>query len=462
MDINGKGKPVLEPVLERVFRLSESGTTVRTECLAGVTTFLTMSYIIFVQPAVLSTDFAGNPTGLDANAVLLATCVISALSCVGMGLLARYPIALAPGVGENFFFVSVIMALSAAGFESPWRVALGVVFIAGVVFFILSLLRVREAIINAVSPSVRSGIAVGIGVFIAFIGLQNGGVIIDHPSTLTTLNTQFFSSESAPDLAVFFVGLLLAAGLQARRARGAILWGILGATLVALALQKIPFNGIFGIPQIEQSAALQMDLPSAFSLTCLPFIIVFVFMDTFDTVGTLVGVAEQAGFMENNKLPRASRALAIDAAGTVAGAAMGTSTITSYVESAAGVAYGGRTGLTSVVVGLLFLVALLFSPLIGMIGQYPPITAPALVVVGCMMMRNATHIDWHDHSEAIPAFLIAIGIPLTYSIADGLTIGFIAYPVIKLIGGKWRATHWLMSVLAVILLAYFLLVRIQI
>jgi len=458
----GSGDRLLKvtKMLERIFRLTENRTTVRTELVAGLTTFLTMAYIIFVQPAVLSTDFAGQPTGLDYGAVLLATCLISALTTVFMGLYARYPIALAPGMGENFFFVSVIMALGAAGTADAWRVALGIVFIAGLIFLLLSILRVREAIINAVSPSLRNGIAAGIGLFIAFIGLKNGGLLVARPeSTWVGLNV---SNLMSADVLVFMVGLLVTGGLQGRRVRGAILWGILAAAIVALCLGRIEYKGIFGLPEIAQHAAFRMDIAGALKLNCLMFILVFVFMDMFDTVGTLVGVAEQAGFMQNNKLPRASRALVVDAAGTVAGACMGTSTITSYIESAAGVAYGGRTGLTSVTVGALFLVALLFSPLIGMIGRYAPITACALVVVGSMMMKNARKIDWDDYSESIPAFLIAIGIPLTYSIADGLALGFVSYPVVKLISGRGRSVSWLMYVLAAVLVAYFAFVRVRV
>jgi len=449
-------------MMEKLFDLPGNKTTFRTELLAGLTTFLTMAYIIFVQPAVLTTDFAGNPTGLDYGAVLLATCLISGLTTIFMGIYARYPIALAPGMGENFFFVSVIMTLTAAGFANAWQVALGIVFVAGVIFFLLSVLRVREAIINAVSPSMRNGIAVGIGLFIAFIGLKNGNLIIARPGTLVGLNTNLAQPDVMKDVGVFFFGLVVAAGLQARRVRGSILWGIFAAALLALCLGKITYTGLFGLPKIIEPAAFRMDIRSALSLTCIPFVIVFLFMDMFDTVGTLVGVAEQAGFMRNNKLPRASRALVVDAAGTVVGACLGTSTITSYIESATGVAYGGRTGLTSITVGTLFVLALVFSPLIGMIGNYLPVTACALVIVGAMMMRNGRKIDWDDYSESLPAFLIAAGIPLTYSIADGLTLGFISYPIIKLISGRGKNVSWLMYVIAVILLAYFIFVRVRI
>lgn len=452
-------------MMERMFKLAENKTNVRTELLAGLTTFLTMAYIIFVQPAVLTGKAMGMETGMDFNAILLTTCIISGLSTIFMGLYARYPIALAPGMGENFFFVSVIAALAGAGIANAWQTALGIVFLAGVIFFILSLLKVREAIINAVSPSMRNGIAAGIGLFIAFIGLKNGGLIVDNPGTLVGLNTDLLEPGVAKPVAVFLVGLVVAAGLQGRRVRGAILWGIGAAAALALILGEIRFtggfHGILGLPEIQEPTAFRMDIRTALTAVCIPFIIVFVFMDMFDTVGTLVGVAEQAGFMQNNKLPRASRALLVDATATVAGACMGTSTVTSYIESAAGVAAGGRTGLTAVTTGVLFLLALIFSPLVEIIGNYLPITACALVVVGAMMMRNARKIDWDDHSEAFPAFLIAIGIPLCYSIADGIAIGFVCYPIVKLISGKGRQVSRLMYALSAVLLAYFLLVRVN-
>ncbi|MFA5261630.1 MAG: NCS2 family permease [Candidatus Omnitrophota bacterium] len=440
---------------EKVFHLKKEGTSFRTEVLAGLTTFLTMSYIIFLQPAVLSKDFGGNPTGMDFGAILLATCLSAACSSIFMGLYAKYPIALAPGMGENFFFVSVIMSLTAMGVRDAWQTALGIVFISGVIFFALSALRVREAIIDAVSPSMRNGIAVGIGLFITFIGLQHGRLIIDKPGTLVGLNTHF----AAPDILVFFTGLIVTSVLRVRKVRGAILWGILAGAFLALCLGKIQYQGIFGFPVIKQSLIFKMNVVEAFRMAYLPFIMVFLFMDMFDTVGTLVGVAEAAGFMDGNRLPRADRVLVVDAAWTVGGACLGTSTVTSYIESAAGVAFGGRTGLTSVTVGALFFAALLFGPFIGMIGNYPPITAPALVIVGVMMIESVKKIDWDDPSESIPAFLTMIGIPFCYSIADGLALGFISYPVIKLLSGRGRDMSWLMIVLAGLLLVYFIFVR---
>jgi adenine/guanine/hypoxanthine permease len=442
-------------VLDRVFRLSARGTSVRTEVLAGVTTFLTMAYIIFVQPAVLSTDLAGKPTGLDFGAVLVATCLGSAFASILMGLAADYPIALAPGMGENFFFVTVVMGLSALGVPDPWQTALGMVFLSGVVFLLLTVLRVREAVIDAISPSMRNGIAVGIGLFISFIGLRNGSIIVPKPGTLLGLNTQMASA----DVAVFALGLLVSAVLLVRKARGALLWGILAAAALAWTLGKIHFAGVVGLPHVAQRAWLTMDLGRALQPALVPFIIVFLFMGLFDTVGTLVGVAEQAGLLENGRLPRANRALLTDATGIAAGACLGTSTITCYIESAAGVAAGGRTGLTAIVVGLLFLLALLFGPLVRMIGGYAPLTAPALVLVGTMMIQNARKIAWDDPSEAIPVFLTIVGIPLSYSIADGLALGFVSYPAVKLLGGRGREVGWLTYVMGALLVAYFLFVR---
>ena len=442
-------------MLNRFFRLDARGTDVRTEALAGLTTFLTMAYIIFVQPAVLSTDLAGRPTGMDLGAVLVATCVGSALASVLMGLLADYPIALAPGMGENFFFVTVVMALVGMGVPDAWQTALGMVFLSGVAFILLTVFRVREAVIDAISPSMRNGIAVGIGLFIASIGLQHAGLIVGRPGTLVGLSNQL----GTPEVAVFGVGLISAGALLARRVRGALLWGILASAGLALALGKIEYAGLFGLPEIHGRAAFSLNIARALDPALVPFIIVFLFMGLFDTVGTLVGVAEQAGLMKDNRLPRANRALLADAAGITAGACLGTSTITCYIESAAGVAAGGRTGLTAVVTGVLFLAALLLGPLVKMIAGYPPITAPALVLVGAMMLQSARRIDWDDPSEALPVFLTLAAIPLSSSIADGLALGFVAYPVVKLLGGRWRDVHWLSYVMALLLVAYLLLVR---
>ncbi|NUQ65455.1 MAG: NCS2 family permease [Pirellulales bacterium] len=478
-------------MLDRFFAFSQNNTNLRTELLAGLTTFLTMAYIIFVQPAVLSGSIFHPPidTGIDFGAVTVATCLSTALASALMGLYGRYPIAQAPGMGENFFFVLSTLPVAAGmiargavapGTTTAWQIALGVVFVSGVLFLVLSFLGVRELLLDAISPSMRNGIAIGIGLFIALIGLRNANLVLVDNNGLR-LNTAFAS----PDLIVFFVGLLVTAGLHARRVRGSIVWGIVAATLLAVVLQHalpaLP-TGLADSPTVTQSGLmkhftiarsvlstppsigptfLKMDVRNALSWTMAPFILIFLFMNLFDTLGTLIGVCEQAGFIKDGKLPRARQALASDAIATAVGAALGTSTVTSYIESAAGVEQGGRTGLTAVVVAVLFLLALFFSPIIAMVGSYPPITAPALVIVGSMMILNVLKIDWSNYAEAMPAFLVMIGIPLSYSIADGLALGFVLYPPVKLLAGQGREVRWLMYVMAAVLLAYFVLVRAQ-
>jgi len=441
-------------MLERIFKLRERGATVSTEVLGGLTTFLTMAYVIFVNPAILSTDFAGNMTGLSFDAALVGTCFAAAVATFLMGVYANFPIAQAPGMGENFFFVTVVMALGAQGIANSWQVALGVVFISGLVFLLLSLLRFRKAIIDAISPSMKNGIAVGIGFFIAFIGLRNGGLIVASQGTAVA----FARNLLTPEILIFLFGLLFTAVLHTRRVRGAILWGIAATTIAALAAGEVQYTGIFGLP--HEHAFFKLDILGALKLSVVPFIVIFLFMDLFDTVGTIIGVSEQAGFMEDNKLPGGNRALVSDAVGTVVGSLSGTSTVTSYIESAVGVEYGSRTGLSSVVVAALFLLALFLNPVIGMVGKFTPITAPALVIVGSLMMRNVKNIVWDDFSEAVPAFLIMIGIPLSYSIADGMAVGFIAYPVIKLLSGRGKDVHWLMYVVAAMFIVRYTLMTV--
>jgi len=332
-------------------------------------------------------------------------------------------------------------------------------------------------VMNAISPSMKHAIAAGIGLFIAFIGLQNAGLVVKDPGTAVRLNANFAS----PDLVVFFVGLLVAAGLHARRVRGSILWGILAAGALAVALKlAIPQLGLAAEPVVAGSGLaqrfeiaeavvaappslaptlLQMDVRGALTPAMAPIVAVFLFMVFFDTVGTLVGVAQQAGFMRDNRLPRARQAFVSDAVGTVAGACLGTSTVTSYIESATGVEQGGRTGLTALTVAVLFLVALFFSPVVEMLGAYAPITAPALVLVGGMMLGSVRHLDWDDYTEVVPGFLVLVGIPLSYSIADGLALGFMCYPVVKLLGGRAREAGWISWLVAALLLGYFLFVR---
>jgi AGZA family xanthine/uracil permease-like MFS transporter len=464
-------------MLERFFRLSENQTTVRTELIAGLTTFLTMAYIIAVQPAVLSGAMFGMETGMDFGAVTTATCLSAALATTIMAFHARYPIAQAPGMAGTFFFVfSAIPAATAAGFSNNWQVALGVVFISGMLLLVMSLTGLREMIFNAISFSMKGAIAAGIGLFIAFIGLKNAGVIIKNPASAVQLNTNFAS----PDWIVFFIGLLTTAVLQTRKVRGSILWGIVASTILAgvlkitmpLILTDSPLvagsmlmksfhfaTGVVATPPSLAPTFLHMDVAHALSPKMLPFVVVFLFMLTFDSVGSLIGVCEQAGFTRGNILPRARQAMVSDAVGTVAGATLGTSTVTSFIQSASGVQQGGRTGLSGLVVAALFLLALFFSPIIAMVGSYPPITSPALVLVGAMMIPNAAKIDWRDFTESIPAFLTMIGIPLSFSISDGLALGFITYPIIKSLSGRGREIGWLPYVLGAALMLYFIFVR---
>ena len=478
-------------MLDRFFKLTENNTTVRTELLAGLTTFLTMAYIIVVQPTILSGQL-GKPTGMDFNAVMVATCIAAALATAIMGLYARYPIAQAPGMGENFIFVLTLLPAAnvmidnmvaagelEAGTVAGWQVGLGVIFYSGVLFLILSMLGVREKLMDAISPSMRNGIAIGIGLFIVLIGFSSAGLLATDPGTGWKLNTRF----NSPDLIVFFFGLLVTASLHARRVRGSIIIGIIAATLFSVVLKYgLPLLGeeVMSSSLVENSMLLKefkpagdlvsappsiaptfmkMDLVLSLSWAMAPFILIFLFMDLFDSLGTLIGVSEQAGLIRDNRLPRAKQALMSDAVGTVAGAALGTSTVTSFIESASGVEQGGRTGLTAVTTAGLFILALFFSPIADMIGSYRPITAPALVVVGTMMMRNVSKIDWGNYAECLPSLLIIAGIPLCFSIADGLALGFIAYPLVKLFSGQGRDVKWLMYVMAIVLVVYFIAVR---
>ena len=450
--------------IREFFKLKERKSSVRVEVLAGITTFMTMSYIIFVQPNILSGAFTGQHTGMDHDALVAGVCIAAAFGSILMGLWANYPIALAPGMGENFFFVGVIsscVALGVAPPETAWQTALGIVFLSGAVFLVLSFMNVRELVMNSISPSMKHAMACGIGLFIALIGLKSGGVIHTvHGNYI--LNSDNFDSATA---LIFFTGLTVIAILHVVKIRGSVLWGILTAAAIAFFLGKIEFKGLVGPPPSIGPIFAKMDLTSVFSnfFKLLPFIIIFTFMDVFDTLGTLVGVASQSGLMKDNKLPNAKRAFAADSIGTIFGVFCGQSTVTSYIESSTGVEYGGRTGLTAVTTGLCFIIAVFFTPFIAMIGNYPgginPITAPALVIVGAIMMKSVKKIDWDDFSEAVPAFLILAGIPFTFSIADGLTLGFIAYPVIKLFGGKAKETGWLTYLIGATLLLYLICVK---
>lgn len=438
--------------LSGYFKFKENNTNFRTEITAGFTTFLTMAYIIFVQPAVLSQG------GMDFGAVMVATCLSAALATFIMGLLANYPIALAPGMGENFFFVFTVIIAMGIG----WRTALGVIFISGVLFLLLTILKVRERIIETIPESLKHAIAVGIGFFIAFIGLVNAGLVVKPAAGMLQLG----DVRSKPTL-LALLGLFIIVTLMIRKIRGAILWGMFATTLVGFLVGGVIYHGILSSPPSVGPTFLKLDIIGALKWELFTIIIVFLFMDVFDTIGTLIAVSEEAGFMKAGRLPRAGRALMADAVGTVFGSLAGTSTVTSYIESCAGIEEGGRTGLTSVTVGLLFLVSLFFYPLARMVGGgyevasgalLYPITAPALIVVGSMMTRNIVKVDFSDYTESIPAFLVMLGMPLTFSIADGLAFGFISYPILKIVSGRAKEASWLTYVLGLVfILRYALL-----
>ncbi len=435
--------------LDRYFKITEQGSDIVKETRAGLVTFLTASYIIFVQPAILS------QAGMDFGAVMTATCISSAIGCFIMGLWANYPIALAPGMGINFYFTFSVVI----GQKINWEVALGAVFISGVLLIVLTLVKFREIIINSIPENLKIGIAVGIGLFITFIGFVQGGLVVNSPGTLVQLG--LLGSKPAM---FTILGLVIIVALISRKVTGALLIGMLAMCILGIPFGVVEFKGIVSAPPDISPTFMKLDILGALDLGILTIAGVFLFVDLFDTAGTLVGVGHMGGFIKNGKLPRATRAMVPDSVATTVGALAGTSTVTCYIESAAGIAEGGRTGLTSVVTGLLFLLALFFSPLAETIGggfvsedgaTLYPVTAPVLIVVGCMMVASVTKIDWQQWDEAFPSFLILIGMPLTYSIADGMALGFISYPLIKILTGKARAVHWCMYLIALLFVARY-------
>jgi len=440
-------------MLERLFHLREKNTNAHTEIAAGITTFVTMAYIIFVQPMVLSGEFLGpgkppDVEFMDKTGVMLATCIASALACFIMAFVANYPIALAPGMGENFFYALIVAGFISVGSKVSWQAALGVVFVSGVIITVLTLFKFRETIINIIPDSLKNAIAVGIGLLIAFLGLTGSGIIVKHPSPGAIVKMgNLVSSE----VIITVAGLLVIGFFMVRKIKGGLIVGLMVSALTALLLGKAKFTGVFSVPDFRAlgRTAFQLDIPGAFRIGLVTILIVFVIMDFFDTVGTFIGVGRQAGLVdENGKLKNVGRALFADALGTVVGALAGTSTTTSYIESAAGIQQGGRTGMTALTVGVLFLIGMFIAPLMMMITSCPAITAPALIMIGVMMGGGAARIKWEDYREAIPAFLIVMGIPLTMSIADGMAFGFILYSALMLLSGRWREVHWLMYALS--------------
>ena len=430
--------------LEAVFHLSEHGTSIRTEALAGLTTFFTLAYIIFVQPAVLSA------AGMDFGAVFVATCVASGIATLMMAVFANYPIAVAPAMGHNFYFAFTVVV--AGGI--PWRIALGGVAVAGMLFVLTAGVGLRERLITAIPDSLKHAIGVGIGLLISMVGLQWAGVIVDSPGTLVALG----DLRTAPVL-VALGGFAVIAVLTARGVQGALLIGILVSSLVAWIVGFTAFQGVASAPPSLMPTLLQLDVLGALQPEMIAVIFVFFFLALFDSVGTLVGVAERAGLMRNGTLPNARGALLADAVGTVVGAGLGTSTVTAYVESATGVAAGGRTGLANVVTAAMFFLALFISPLVAMVGggydagngqTLYPVVAPALVIVGTTMVGGVRSIMWDDPTEAIPAFLTIVMMPLTVSITEGIAFGFMTFATLKLATGRAREAHWLVHLFAVL------------
>lgn len=441
-------------MLEKVFKLKENNTNLHTELLAGLTTFMTMAYIIVVNPGIISGIEEALPgKGMPVDGVMIATILSAAVATLLMGLLANYPFALAPGMGLSAYFTySVVLQM---GYS--WQVALGAVFISGVVFLILSLARIREMIIDSVPQAIRQAITAGIGLFIAFIGLKNAGIIVAAgESTFIALGDL---SKGSTLLAM--IGLLITGVLVALKVKGGILIGIIVTTLIG----ALPFfnitqapSGVIAMPDWSEFGKIfmKLDIMGALNIGFLNIIFSFLFVDMFDTVGTLIGISEKAGFLQNGRLERATPSLLSDSIGTIIGAGFGTPTVTTYVESAAGVAYGGRTGLTAVTVAVLFLLSLLFTPLIRVIPQAA--TAPALVVVGSMMIANITRINWDDFTEALPAFMAIIAMPFTFSIANGIALAYILFPLLRLFTGRGRSVHILAYILCILFILKFLYV----
>ncbi len=430
--------------MERYFKLSEHGSNVRTEVIAGITTFLTMAYIIFVNPQILSS------TGMDSGAVFVATCLAAAIGSAIMGFWANWPIGMAPGMGLNAFFAFTVVG--AMGFT--WQQALGAVFISGLIFLFLSATGIRRWLIAGIPVSMRSGVAAGIGMFLGIIAMQTSGLVVDHPATLVGLG-----DLTSPGVLLTIAGFFIIVALDALKVTGAILIGILVITVASILLGVSQFGGVMSLPPSIAPTFLQLDVMGALGYGILNVILVMVLVEVFDATGTLIGVAKRAGLLTEGPAHTnkgLSRALMADSTAITAGALVGTSSTTAYVESASGVQAGGRTGLTALVIAGLFLLATFFAPLAGSVPPYA--TAPALLYVATLMVRELAEIEWEDVTEAAPAVLTALAMPFTYSIANGLAFGFISYALIKLLTGKASQVHaatWVVAVLFVIKFAFF-------
>lgn len=448
-------------MLEKLFKLKERNTSVETEVMAGITTFMTMAYILFVNPSVLGS------AGMDKNAVLLATAMGASAVTILMGLFVNYPIALAPGMGLNAFYAFTVVI----GMGVSWQVALGAVFISGIIFLILTVTQVRQLLIEGMPNSLKHAITVGIGLFITIIGLKMSGIMSIRlsliPPTMDKIvaahgngTPLFFETImelgkiADKEVLLTVIGLILISILTARNVKGSMLIGIVTTTLIGICMGVVKVPAGFSpvaIPNFSQNAFFALDIPGAIGMGLITIVFTFTFVELFDTMGTLVATTSKAGLMDKDgKIPDIGKAMLVDATGVSLGAVLGTSTITAFVESAAGVAAGGRTGLTAVVCGVLFLLALFFTPIVGLIPDAA--TAPALIIVGCLMMEGVRHIDFSDFTEAMPAFLTIVMMPFTYSIANGISFGLVMYPVLKLVTGRQKDVHWIVYVLAALVI----------
>lgn len=426
-------------MLEQFFQLKENNTSIRTEVLAGITTFLTMSYIIFLNPMILS------QAGMDKGAVFVATCSVAALGSILMGLIANYPIALAPGMALNTYFTYGVVISSG----QSWQVALGAVLISSLIFFLITVSPLRDYIINSIPKTLKLSIVAGIGLFLGFIGLKNAGIIISNPSTLVAIG-----HLHNPTTLLAMLGFLVIVALDAIGVFGSIIVGILLVTTLSIALGYNQLYGLFSLPPSLTPTFLQMNIKGALNLSVMSIIFAFLFVILFDNTGTMIGIAHKAGFMDKNgKLPRVGRVMFADSVSAMFSAVFGTSTTTNYLESSVGVKAGGRTGLMAIVVGILFLLALFFAPLANSIPAYA--TAPALIYVACLMTRALTELNWEDVTEFAPGIITAIMMPLTFSIAEGIAFGFVSYTIIKLLSGKYRELNFPIVILSLAFILKF-------
>jgi len=418
--------------LGNLFKIRENNTNIRTEIVAGITTFLTMVYIVVVNPAILSA------AGVPMDQVFMATIITAVIGTLSMAIFANYPIAIAPGMGLNAYFTSIVITQGIT-----YQVVFGTVFLAGLIFMLLSLTKLRETLIESIPAPLKFGITSGIGLFIAFLGLKMSGIIVADEENLVTLG-----DLHDPITVLTLVGLLITLILMARRIKGALFIGMIITGIIGFLTKNLTFSGIISTPPAP--VFFDIDISGVFSQGLYTVVFAFLLVTIFDTTGTMIGVAEQGGFMKNGKFPRVKPALLADATATTVGSMFGTSPATAYVESTSGVAAGGRTGLTSVVVAILFGLSMFFFPVVQAIADLPAITAPILIIVGCFMMEGLARINWKSFTDAFPAFAIILTMPLTSSIATGIAVGFISYPILKLVTGKGKEVHWLLYIFGII------------